>query len=170
MEDSGYMARIAFISDGLLRKLGLSGRSIVPMLISFGCTVPGVMATRTLPSAYDRKRTIILTPFMSCTAKLPISAFFVDAFFPRHKALIMIGLYFLGIIVGILVALLFKGMKQGVIAALANEPSSRTFIEAMITLRKNLGYRYQIEDSKDYVDVFISYSELKNVLSGFGKK
>ena len=109
LEDSGYIARVAFFMDKLLLKIGLSGRSIVPMLIGFGCTVPAVMATRTLPSERDRKMTILLTPFMSCTAKLPIYAFFVDAFFPRHKALIMIGLYFLGIIVGILVALLFKG-------------------------------------------------------------
>ena len=109
LEDSGYIARVAFFMDKLLRKIGLSGRSIVPMLIGFGCTVPAVMSTRTLPSERDRKMTILLTPFMSCTAKLPIYAFFVDAFFPRHKALIMVGLYFLGIVVGILVSLLFKG-------------------------------------------------------------
>ncbi len=109
LEDSGYIARVAFVMDKLLRKIGLSGRSIVPMLIGFGCTVPAVMSTRTLPSARDRKMTILLTPFMSCTAKLPIYAFFVDAFFPRYKALIMVGLYFLGIVVGILAALLFKG-------------------------------------------------------------
>ena len=108
LEDSGYIARVAFVMDKLLRKLGLSGRSIVPLLIGFGCTVPAVMATRTLPSERDRKMTILLTPFMSCTAKLPIYAFFVDAFFPRHKALIMIGLYVLGILVGILVAFLYK--------------------------------------------------------------
>jgi len=108
LEDSGYIARVAFFMDKLLRKIGLSGRSIVPMLIGFGCTVPAVMATRTLPSERDRKMTILLTPFMSCTAKLPIYAFFVDAFFPENKALIMIGLYVLGIVVGILVALLFK--------------------------------------------------------------
>ena len=109
LEDSGYIARVAFFMDKLLRKIGLSGRSIVPMLIGFGCTVPAVMSTRTLPSERDRKMTILLTPFMSCTAKLPIYAFFVDAFFPKYKALIMIGLYFLGIVIGILVALLFKG-------------------------------------------------------------
>ena len=109
LEDSGYIARVAFFMDKLLRKIGLSGRSIVPMLIGFGCTVPAVMSTRTLPSERDRKMTILLTPFMSCTAKLPIYAFFVDAFFPRYKALIMVGLYFLGIVVGILAALLFKG-------------------------------------------------------------
>ena len=109
LEDSGYIARVAFFMDKLLRKIGLSGRSIVPLLIGFGCTVPAVMSTRTLPSERDRKMTILLTPFMSCTAKLPIYAFFVDAFFPGHKALIMIALYFTGMIVGILVALLFKG-------------------------------------------------------------
>ncbi len=109
LEDSGYIARVAFFMDKLLRKIGLSGRSIVPMLIGFGCTVPAVMSTRTLPSERDRKMTILLTPFMSCTAKLPIYAFFVDAFFPDHKASIMIGLYFLGIIIGIIAAFLFKG-------------------------------------------------------------
>ena len=109
LEDSGYIARVAFFMDKLLRKIGLSGRSIVPMLMGFGCTVPAVMSTRTLPSERDRKMTILLTPFMSCTAKLPIYAFFVDAFFPRYKALIMIGLYLLGIVMAILVALLFKG-------------------------------------------------------------
>ena len=108
MEDSGYIARVAFFMDKLLRKIGLSGRSIVPMLIGFGCTVPAVMATRTLPSERDRKMTILLTPFMSCTAKLPIYAFFVSAFFPGHGGLIMTGLYILGILVGILAAVLFK--------------------------------------------------------------
>ncbi len=108
LEDSGYMARVAFIMDKLLRKLGLSGRSIVPMLIGFGCTVPGVMASRTLPSARDRKMTILLTPFMSCTAKLPIYAFFTAAFFKEHRALVMIGLYVLGIAVGIIMAILMK--------------------------------------------------------------
>ena len=109
LEDSGYIARVAFFMDKLLRKIGLSGRSIVPMLIGFGCTVPAVMATRTLPSERDRKMTILLTPFMSCTAKLPIYAFFVDAFFPENGGLIMTGLYVLGIVVGILVAFLYKG-------------------------------------------------------------
>lgn len=109
MEDSGYVARVAFFMDKLLRKIGLSGRSIVPMLIGFGCTVPAVMATRTLPSKRDRKMTILLTPFMSCTAKLPIYAFFVGAFFPGKGGFIMTGLYLLGIVVAILVALLFKG-------------------------------------------------------------
>ena len=108
LEDSGYIARVAFVMDKLLRKLGLSGRSIVPLLIGFGCTVPAVMATRTLPSQRDRKMTILLTPFMSCTAKLPIYAFFVDAFFPRHKAWVMIGLYLLGILIGVLIAFLYK--------------------------------------------------------------
>lgn len=108
LEDSGYMARVAFVMDKLLRKIGLSGRSIVPMLVGFGCTVPGVMATRTLPSERDRKMTILLTPFMSCSAKLPIYAFFSAVFFPDHVALVMIGLYVLGILCGILMALVFK--------------------------------------------------------------
>ncbi len=109
MEDSGYIARVAFVMDKLLRKIGLSGRSIVPMLIGFGCTVPAVMATRTLTSERDRKMTILLTPFMSCTAKLPIYSFFVSVFFPGHGGLIMAGLYLFGIIMGILVAFLYKG-------------------------------------------------------------
>lgn len=109
LEDSGYIARVAFFMDSLLRKIGLSGRSIVPLLIGFGCSVPAVMATRTLPSERDRKMTILLTPFMSCTAKLPIYAFFVNAFFPKYGGLIMVGLYILGIITGILAAFLFKG-------------------------------------------------------------
>ena len=108
LEDSGYMARIAFVMDKLLRKIGLSGRSIVPMLIGFGCTVPGVMASRTLPSERDRKMTILLTPFMSCTAKLPIYGFFAQLFFPKISWLVMVFLYFMGIIVGIIVALLSK--------------------------------------------------------------
>ena len=108
LEDTGYMARVAFVMDKLLRKIGLSGRSIVPMLIGFGCTVPGVMASRTLPSARDRKMTILLTPFMSCSAKLPIYAFFTAAFFPKHGGLVMVGLYFLGILIGIITALVFK--------------------------------------------------------------
>ncbi len=106
MEDSGYIARVAFVMDKLLRKIGLSGRSIVPMLIGFGCTVPAVMATRTLTSERDRKMTILLTPFMSCTAKLPIYSFFVSAFFPKKGGLIMSGLYVLGILTGILIAFL----------------------------------------------------------------
>ena len=108
LEDSGYIARVAFVMDKLLRKIGLSGRSIVPMLIGFGCTVPAVMSTRTLPSERDRKMTILLTPFMSCTAKLPIYAFFVQAFFPRRGGLVMVALYVLGILVGIAMALVFK--------------------------------------------------------------
>lgn len=111
LEDSGYMARVAFIMDKLLRKLGLSGRSIVPMLIGFGCMVPGVMASRTLPSERDRKMTILLTPFMSCTAKLPIYAFFTAVFFPKHGALVMTGLYVFGIVMGILMALVLKMTK-----------------------------------------------------------
>ncbi len=108
LEDSGYMARVAFVMDKLLRKIGLSGRSIVPMLVGFGCTVPGVMASRTLPSERDRKMTILLTPFMSCSAKLPIYAFFTAAFFPHNGAVVMIALYFGGIIMGILMALLLR--------------------------------------------------------------
>ena len=109
LEDSGYIARVAFVMDKLLRKIGLSGRSIVPLLIGFGCSVPAVMATRTLPSERDRRMTILLTPFMSCTAKLPIYAFFVNAFFPARGGLIMSGLYVLGIVCGILIAFLYKG-------------------------------------------------------------
>lgn len=108
MEDSGYIARVAFFMDKLLRKIGLSGRSIVPMLIGFGCTVPAVMSTRTLPSERDRKMTILLTPFMSCSAKLPIYSFFVSAFFPKQGGLVMTGLYFLGIIMGIVTALVYR--------------------------------------------------------------
>ncbi|MBR2749946.1 MAG: ferrous iron transport protein B [Clostridiales bacterium] len=108
LEDTGYMARVAFVMDKFLRKIGLSGRSIVPMLIGFGCTVPGVMASRTLPSERDRKMTILLTPFMSCSAKLPIYGFFCSTFFPKYSGLIMVALYFIGIFVGILVAFLFK--------------------------------------------------------------
>lgn len=108
LEDTGYMARVAFVMDKFLRRIGLSGRSIVPMLIGFGCTVPGVMASRTLPSERDRKMTILLTPFMSCSAKLPIYSLFAAAFFPEHAALVMVSLYFLGIAVGILMAILLK--------------------------------------------------------------
>ncbi|MBQ1310443.1 MAG: ferrous iron transport protein B, partial [Blautia sp.] len=114
LEDSGYIARVAFFMDKLLRRIGLSGRSIVPLLIGFGCTVPAVMSTRTLPSERDRKMTILLTPFMSCTAKLPIFGFFTAAFFPGKGALIMMFLYVLGIVTGILAAFLFKKtMFQG---------------------------------------------------------
>lgn len=108
LEDSGYLARVAFFMDKLLRKIGLSGRSIVPMLIGFGCTVPAVMSTRTLPSERDRRMTVLLTPFMSCSAKLPIYAFLVSVFFDQYRALVMIGLYVLGILLGILAALLYK--------------------------------------------------------------
>ncbi|MBQ9061248.1 MAG: ferrous iron transport protein B [Eubacterium sp.] len=108
LEDSGYIARVAFFMDKILRRIGLSGRSIVPLLIGFGCTVPAVMATRTLPSERDRRMTILLTPFMSCTAKLPIYGFFVNAFFPKQSGLIMVGLYLLGILVGILAASLYR--------------------------------------------------------------
>ena len=108
LEDTGYMARVAFVMDKLLRRIGLSGRSIVPMLIGFGCTVPGVMASRTLPSERDRKMTILLTPFMSCSAKLPIYSLFAAAFFPQYAGLVMVLLYFGGIAVGVLAALLLK--------------------------------------------------------------
>ena len=125
LEDSGYMARVAFVMDKPLRKIGLSGRSIVPMLVGFGCTVPGIMASRTLPSERDRKMTIPLTPFMSCSAKLPIYAFFATAFFPKYKALVMVGLYVVGILTGILVALiirktLFKGEAVPFVMELPN--------------------------------------------------
>ena len=106
LEDTGYMARVAFVMDKLLRKIGLSGRSFVPMLIGFGCSVPAIMATRTLSSERDRKMTILLTPFMSCSAKIPIYAVFAAAFFPQRAALVMIGLYAAGMLVGILMALL----------------------------------------------------------------
>ena len=109
LEDSGYMARVAFVMDKLLRRLGLSGRSFVPMLIGFGCSVPAIMATRTLPSEHDRKMTVMLTPFMSCSAKVPVYALFSAAFFPEVAPLVMIGLYLMGIVVGILVALVLKG-------------------------------------------------------------
>lgn len=108
LEDSGYIARVAFVMDKLLRKIGLSGRSIVPLLIGFGCTVPAVMSTRTLPSDRDRKMTVLLTPFMSCTAKLPVYAFFVNAFFKEHAGLVMTGIYFTGILAGIIVSFLYK--------------------------------------------------------------
>ena len=138
MEDSGYIARVAFVMDKLLRKIGLSGRSIVPLLIGFGCTVPAVMSTRTLPSDRDRKMTIILTPFMSCTAKLPIYAFFVNAFFPGKGGLIITGLYVLGILVGILVALIskktmFKGKAVPFVMELPNYrlPSPRSVMQLL---------------------------------------
>ena len=127
LEDTGYMARIAFVTDKLLRKLGLSGRSIVPLLIGFGCSVPGVMASRTLPSERDRKLTILLIPFMSCTAKLPIYGFFTAAFFPGHGALIMVGLYLLGILTGIITALILKktGFKGEAVPFVMELPNYR---------------------------------------------
>lgn len=138
MEDSGYIARVAFVMDKILRKIGLSGRSIVPLLIGFGCTVPAVMSTRTLPSDRDRKMTILLTPFMSCTAKLPIYAYFVNAFFPEQGGLIIIGLYLLGIVVGILVALatkktMFKGEPVPFVMELPNYrlPSPRSVLQLL---------------------------------------
>lgn len=122
LEDSGYMARVAFISDSFLRKLGLTGHSIVPMLIGFGCTVPAVMATRTLHSAHDRWRTILLTPYMSCSAKIPVYAFFTNAFFPHHSGLVLIGLYLFGILAGITTALLTKWLgKQNDVAPFVME-------------------------------------------------
>ena len=108
LEDSGYMARVAFVMDKPLRKIGLSGRSIVPMLVGFGCTVPGVMASRTLPSERDRRMTILLTPFMSCSAKVPIYVFLAAAFFPKQAGLVVVALYLIGILTGILVAWIFK--------------------------------------------------------------
>jgi ferrous iron transport protein B len=111
LEDSGYMARIAFVMDKILRKLGLSGRSIVPMLIGFGCSVPAVMSSRTLPSERDRKLTVIMIPFMSCSAKLPIYSYFISAFFPGRGALVMLLLYLTGIAVGILTALISKNTR-----------------------------------------------------------
>ena len=138
MEDSGYIARVAFCMDKLLRKIGLSGRSIVPMLIGFGCTVPAVMSTRTLPSERDRKMTILLTPFMSCSAKLPIYAFFVSAFFPGKGGLIMAGLYLLGIVVGIIIALvyrktLFKGEAVPFVMELPNYrmPGAKNVVQVL---------------------------------------
>ncbi|MBP5488831.1 MAG: ferrous iron transport protein B [Bacteroidales bacterium] len=147
LEDSGYMARIAFVSDSLLRKIGLSGRSIVPMLISFGCTVPGVMAARTLPSARDRRMTILLTPFMSCSAKIAIYGFFVAAFFPGRAGLVMTCLYLLGIFVGVLVALIAKKMRRN------HEPAP--FVMELPTYRlpqaKNVGHLLW-DKTKDFVE------------------
>lgn len=138
LEDSGYIARIAFFMDKLLQKIGLSGRSIVPLLIGFGCTVPAVMATRTLPSDRDRKMTVLLTPFMSCTAKLPIYAFFVNAFFPGKGGLVMTGLYLFSIVIGILISfvykkLLFKGEAAPFVMELPNYrlPSMRSTLQLM---------------------------------------
>ena len=146
LEDSGYMARIAFVCDAFLRKIGLSGRSIVPMLISFGCSVPGVMAARTLPSARDRKMTILLTPFMSCSAKIAIYGFFAAAFFPKHAGLAMLSMYLLGIVLGVLVALVRKMLRKGSQAA--------PFVMEMPTYRlpqaKNVGHLLW-DKTKDFV-------------------
>ena len=125
LEDSGYMARVAFVMDKLLRKIGLSGRSFVPMIIGFGCSVPAIMATRTLPSERDRKMTIMLTPFMSCSAKLPIYAMFTAAFFPRYGALVMTALYFTGIIVAIIYALILNHTKFKALAGVLPTIRSR---------------------------------------------
>jgi ferrous iron transport protein B len=144
MEDSGYIARVAFVMDKLMRKIGLSGRSIVPMLIGFGCTVPAVMATRTLPSERDRKMTILMTPFMSCSAKLPIYAFFVSIFFPGRGGFVMAGLYILGILVGILAAYLYKGtMFKGEAVPFVMElpnyrmPSAKNVVQLLWDKAKN---------------------------------
>ena len=138
LEDSGYIARVAFVMDKLLRKIGLSGRSIVPLLIGFGCTVPAVMSTRTLPSERDRKMTILLTPFVSCTAKLPIYAFFVSAFFPKKGGLVMAGLYIFGIVAGVITALfyrktLFRGEAVPFVMELPNYrlPSAKNVIQLL---------------------------------------
>ena len=164
LEDSGYIARVAFFMDKIFRRLGLSGRSIVPMLLGFGCTVPAVMSTRTLPSERDRKMTILLTPFMSCTAKLPIYAFFVDAFFPRYKALVMVGLYVLGILVSILVAhiykkTLFKGEAVPFVMELPNYrmPGGRSVMLLMW------------EKTKDFIQRAFSVILLASVLVWFLK-
>ena len=136
LEDSGYMARVSFVMDKMLRKIGLSGRSFVPMLIGFGCSVPAIMATRTLSSDRDRKMTILLVPFMSCSAKLPIYAMFTYAFFPQHGALVMILLYVIGIVMGILLSLIlkhtgFKGNPVPFVLELPNYrmPSARTVLQ-----------------------------------------
>jgi len=112
LEDSGYMARVAFVTDKILRHFGLSGRSVVPMLIGFGCSVPAIMSARTLPSMRDRRMTILLTPFMSCSAKIPIYAFFTSYFFPNHGGLVLIGLYLLGVLVGAIIALVSKLLSK----------------------------------------------------------
>ena len=172
LEDSGYIARVAFVMDKILRKIGLSGRSIVPMLIGFGCTVPAVMSTRTLPSERDRKMTILLTPFMSCTAKLPIYAFFVNAFFPRYKALIMIGLYVLGIIVGILAALLFKntafkGEAVPFVMELPNYrlPSPRNVLQLLWEKSKDLFVPLGLGDWKIVTSLISGFMAKESVVS-----
>ena len=148
LEDTGYMARVAFVMDKLLRRIGLSGKSIVPMLIGFGCTVPAVMATRTLTSERDRRMTVLLTPFMSCSAKIPIYSVFVAAFFPKYKALAMGGLYFFGILVGVLAALvfgktLFRGNPIPFVMELPNYrmPSARTTLQLMWDKAKDFLHR-----------------------------
>ncbi|MCD8221991.1 MAG: ferrous iron transport protein B [Clostridiales bacterium] len=147
LEDSGYIARVAFVMDSFLRKIGLSGRSIVPMLIGFGCTVPAVMATRTLPSERDRRMTVLLTPFMSCTAKLPIYMFFVNIFFPKYSGLIVTGLYLLGIVVGILVAFLYKTLFGGEAVPFVLElpnyrlPSAKNVLQLLWEKAKDFLYR-----------------------------
>lgn len=162
MEDSGYIARVAFFMDKLLRKIGLSGRSIVPLLIGFGCTVPAVMATRTLPSQRDRRMTILLTPFMSCSAKLPIYAFFVSTFFPGRGGLIMTGMYVLGIVVGILVALLFKRtiFKGNPVPFVMELPNYR------MPSPKNVG-QLLWEKSKDFIQKAFSVIFLATILVWF---
>ena len=146
LEDSGYMARIAFVMDKILRKLGLSGRSIVPMLIGFGCSVPAVMSSRTLPSERDRKLTVIMIPFMSCSAKLPIYSFFISAFFPGHGAIVMLLLYFTGIAVGILTAVISKNTRY--------KGEAVPFVMELPTYRmprpKNVG-QLLWEKSKDFI-------------------
>ena len=149
LEDSGYMARIAFVMDKIFRKLGLSGRSFVPMIIGFGCSVPAIMATRTLPSERDRKMTIMLTPFMSCSAKIPIYAFFSAAFFPDKAALVMIGLYFTGIIVAIIYALIldrtkFKGEPVPLVMELPNYrmPGAKSVLRLMWDKAKAVSYTH----------------------------
>ena len=148
LEDSGYMARVAFVMDKLLRKIGLSGRSIVPMLIGFGCTVPGVMASRTLPSERDRKMTILLTPFMSCSAKLPIYAcLFYRSILPGNGALVMIALYFGGIIMGILMALIFRStlFKGEAVPFVMELPNYR------MPGAKNVGHLLLWDKAKDFL-------------------
>lgn len=162
LEDSGYIARVAFFMDKLLRKIGLSGRSIVPMLIGFGCTVPAVMATRTLPSDRDRKMTIVLTPFMSCTAKLPIYAFFVNTFFKEIGGLVMTGLYLLGILIGILVAFInkqfiFKGEAVPFVMELPNY--------RMPTLKSTLQLMW--EKAKDFLQKAFSVILIATIVVWF---
>ena len=168
MEDSGYIARVAFVMDKLLRKIGLSGRSIVPMLIGFGCSVPAIMSTRTLPSERDRKMTILLIPFMSCSAKLPIYAFFVNAFFPKRGALIMTGLYVLGILLSILIAriyknTLFKGSAAPFVMELPNYriPSAQNVIRLLWEKAKDFLQSFDLhfnltQDSHSSILAFLS--------------